>query len=559
MEEAPESGSQATLRDYLVVLERRKWTLLLTIVVVVGIAVARAATATPVYKSSATLLLQSRSSDAIFGGSAPFISTRALQTEIQVIHSQAVDRLVKDRVGPTRVPRARASAVGETDVIAITATSPDPKLAARSANAYAAAYIEFRRGQAVDELEEASKQIASKVRDLDAQLAATKDLSARETLIRQQAVFKEQIDKLDVSSRLRQGGAQLVTPAGVPLTPFSPTPRRDAVLALIMGAALGAGLAFLREYLDDTVKDHDELERSLRGAPTLGLIPSVGSWRDEKSTVVVSLTDPGSVEAEAYRALRTSITFAGLERSVKTILFTSGNPSEGKSTTVANLGVALARAGKRVVIIDADLRRPRVNSFFGLPSDVGLTSVLVGDARLDAAVHRVPGARGLWLLPSGPLLPNPSELLAGTRAAQLIAALADSHDFVLVDSPPMLPVSDAIALSARVDAIVLVALARKSTKRELKRCAALLAQVGAPLIGSILNRVRGGGGYGQYGYGHYGGSAYAAAIAAAASKEPTGPAARTTVSTAPDPGVSPERVDVGRGSSATPADPQLRL
>ena len=502
MAETLETGSQVPLRDYFAVVTRRKWTIALAVMVIVGLSVASSARTTPVYEARATVLLQPRSSDNVFGLQTVAFGAdrvRAVETEIEVLTSEAVAELVVTQTGLRGVPRVSGDPVGNTDVIAVKVQSPDPDLAARVANAYSAAYIQFRRTQAVDDLKEASKEVASGVAELDAELARTKDPNARQALIEQQAGLSQEVSRLNVRARLRSGGAQVVSPARVPISPFKPTPVRTAILALMLGLMLGVGLAFAREYLDDTLKDHDDLERSLAGSPTLGQIPSVATWRDKRKPLVVSLTEPTSSEAEAYRALRTSITFAGLERSVKTILFTSGKASEGKTTTVANLGVALARAGKLVAMVDADLRRPRINEFFGVSADVGLTSVLVGDHELSEALVHV--SDDLWMLPSGPIPPNPSELLSGHRIAELIAALADPYDFVLIDSPPMLPVSDSVALSGRVDGVVLVATAGSSTRREMNRCLELLNQVNAPLLGAVFNRTGGGPGYG-YGYGY---------------------------------------------------------
>jgi receptor protein-tyrosine kinase len=205
---------------------------------------------------------------------------------------------------------------------------------------------------------------------------------------------------------------------------------------------------------------------------------------------------------EAYRALRTAIQFLGLDHPLRVLQITSPSASEGKTTTMANLGVALASTGRRVVLISSDLRRPRIDRFFGLSDDVGLTSVILGDVPLSAAVQRVPDVDGLFVLAAGPLPPNPSELLGSTHAEELFVALRAEFDMVLLDSPPVLPVTDAAVLSAYADATLLVATARKTRRRDFGRAVELLRQVEAPLVGSVLNGVTSEGGYG-YGYGYY--------------------------------------------------------
>jgi capsular exopolysaccharide synthesis family protein len=215
----------------------------------------------------------------------------------------------------------------------------------------------------------------------------------------------------------------------------------------------------------------------------------------------VAREDPGSTETEAYRTIRTSIQFMGLDHPLRTVQVTSAQPGEGKTTTLANLAVVLARAGQRVVVVCCDLRRPRVHEFFGLSNAVGFTSVLLGEVPLSQALQRVPGEERLALLASGPEPPNPSELLSGMRAVEIFTALQGLADIVLIDSPPVLPVADAAVVSTRVDGTLLVASVGSSTRKHVHRAMEMLRQVEAPVIGAILNRATGESGYG-YGYGY---------------------------------------------------------
>jgi non-specific protein-tyrosine kinase len=252
------------------------------------------------------------------------------------------------------------------------------------------------------------------------------------------------------------------------------------------------------------VKSKDDLERA-SGLQTLALIPAVEGWRDRDEARLVSVAEPTSPPAESYRTLRTSIQFLGLERPLRTLQVTSPAAGEGKTTTLANLAVALARAGQQVVVACCDLRRPRVHEFFGLSNGIGFTNVLLGEAPLSAVLQPVEGVERLAVLASGPLPPNPSELLASRRTADVLAALAGGADVVLVDSPPVLPVTDAAVLAGQVDATVLVATVGDTTRREVARAVEVLRQVGAPLVGTVLNGVptEGGYGYSYDGYGYY--------------------------------------------------------
>jgi tyrosine-protein kinase len=250
---------------------------------------------------------------------------------------------------------------------------------------------------------------------------------------------------------------------------------------------LGVGLALVFETLDDSIKGKDDLERAAAGLPVMGMIPSVPGWKDRTVPRVVTLTEPSSPSAEAYRTLRTSIRFITVERRLRVIQITSPSASEGKTTTTANLGVALARAGGRVIIVSCDLRRPRVHEFFGLSNQVGFTSVLLGEAPLRTALQRVSNDDRLWVLPSGPRPPNPSELLSSARASDILLSLQEQADTILVDCPPVLPVTDSAVLASRVDGTLLVATAGTSTRKQVARAVEMLRQVNAPLVGTVLN------------------------------------------------------------------------
>lgn len=506
-----EASSELELRDYLQVLRRRRWIIAVATLVVVAAALGSSFFQTPVYQGKAQLLLQARSTESLFDPNSGQRNdpARAVQTEIEVLKSEPVRAAVRQKLGTA--PKVSVSPVGQTDVIEVRAQSTDPRRAAIIANAYARSYIDFRRKQAVDDLFDAGREIQAKVGELQTQIddlpspgpkgeVNPATAARRDVILQQQALFKQKLDQLQVDAALKTGGAQLVTQAAVPSTPIKPTPKRTGVVALAVGLMFGVGLAFLFEYLDDSIKNKDDVARVTRDIPTIGLIPAVATWKDRDNPIVVSLSDPKSPVAEAYRSLRTSIQFLGLDRPLRTLQVTSPAASEGKSTTIANLGVALAQAGQRVVIVCCDLRRPRIHEFFGLSNTVGFTSVLLGDTPLSAAVQRVRGQERLSLLASGPVPPNPSELLSGRRAVEVITALQAEADVVLVDCPPILPVTDAAVLSSRVDATLLVATAGVTTRKELARAVELLAHVDAPIIGTVLNGVSE---EGTYGYSRY--------------------------------------------------------
>ncbi len=512
------NSSELALRDYLGVLKRRKKIVLLTAGVLVGVVLVASFLQEPVYASSARLLLQPKQSESPFDANtgARTDPVRALATDIEVLKSQRVEAEVRRRLGSA--PGVTAAAVGQTDVVRVTAESTDPKRAADVANAYASAYIDVRRQQAVDGLLAAGEEIQARLSELQQEIRALDDQvnaapppdqsairesfsEQRQALVQQQSLFNQTLDKLTVDANLATGGAQLVGSALAPTTPVSPKPMRNAVLAAAVGLMFGLGLAFLAEYLDDSIKTREDLERLAAPVPVIGVIPAVAAWKERDEIRIVSITDPSSAAAEAYRTLRTAIQFVALDRPMKVVQVTSSNASEGKTTTLANLGVTLAQAGQRVILVCCDLRRPRLHEFFGLQNGVGFTTLLLGNAPLSKALQTVPNLPRLRVLASGPLPPNPSELLSASRTKEVFAALKAEADVVLIDSPPVLPVTDALVLFRQVDATLMVFSAGGTTQKQAATALAMAKQVDAPLVGTVLNGVTALGGYGaDYSY-----------------------------------------------------------
>ncbi|MDQ4131961.1 MAG: polysaccharide biosynthesis tyrosine autokinase [Actinomycetota bacterium] len=518
---APTDQPEPGLRDYLRVLSRRKKIIAMCTVGAIGLALAWSLLQTPMYAGRTEVLLQPRSTESLFDPEtgARNDPVRVQQTEMRIVRSQPIRAAVRDKLG--NVPSVSVTPLGQTDLIEIAATNKDPERAAEIANTYATAYIDFRRKQAVDDVLAAADQIRARladlqkqVEDLDQQVVAAPNAAKegvrasiqpeKESLLGQQALFRQKLDQLQVDAALKSGGAQLVTRAAPESSPVSPKPLRNAAVAGVLGLMLGLALALLIDYLDDSVKTKDDLERVTAGVPVLGLIPAVSSWKPSDRPKVISLAEPKSPAAEAYRTLRTSIQFMALERPLRSMQVTSPGAEEGKTTTLSNLAIALAGAGHKVVIVCCDLRRPRVHEFFGLGNSTGFTSVLLGTVPLSAAIQEVPDVPGLSVLASGRVPPNPSELLSSARTAEVLTSLQAEADLVLVDSPPVLPVTDALILSNRVDATLLVTVAGTTTRKEVARTVELLKQVDAPVVGSVLNGVSAAGAYGyEYQYGSY--------------------------------------------------------
>ena len=496
---------QFDLLDYLRVLWRRKWTVAVVVVAAVAATLGFSYVQTPRYTATAEVLVQPASTPSGVDSNAPSgpVASDQVPTQIQILQSAPVRDAVVRSLGSA--PAVSVSSVSQTDIIDVSATSTDPHRAAAVANAYANAGVGYQRSQAVNALLAAAQQIQSQVNSLNSQIAALDAqvaaapsnqrsavqanlASHRDALTNQVATFKAQLAQVQVNSALVTGSAQVVAPAAVPTAPSSPQKTRNALLALAVGLVLGVGAAFFRDYLDDSVKTKEDLERVAPRLPVLGVIPAVGGGKVPARPQTVSLTEPTSHAAEAYRSLRTSIQFLELEHRIQMLQVTSPSAAEGKTTTVANLGVALAGAGQQVIMVCCDLRRPRIHEFFGLTNVTGFTSLLRG-IPLPDAIQPVPGEDRLALLSSGPLPPNPSELLVSRRATDVFKALKGEADVILIDSPPVLPVTDAAALSAQVDAVLLVVTPGLTTRKQVARSLEPLSRVKAPVIGAVLNGV----------------------------------------------------------------------
>ncbi|NOZ60612.1 MAG: polysaccharide biosynthesis tyrosine autokinase [Calditrichaeota bacterium] len=337
-------------------------------------------------------------------------------------------------------------------------------------------------------------------------------------------MMKEKYEESRITEVGQLGNVRIIDPARANYIPISPKKKMNLILGIIVGLGLGFGITFLLEYFDNSVKSPDEIERM--GLSILGTIPVIqldeamrkvnqngdngftrnGNFSEARVIAGRLITHfaPKSPIAEAYRSLRTSIQFSRADKPLKTIVFTSAEPKEGKSTTVVNLAIAIAQLGSRVLLVDSDLRRPVIHSIFDLDRSRGLSNFLIGKISLDEAIFES-DVDNLNIMPSGTLPPNPSELLGSVAMKNCIAELKNRFDVVLFDSPPVLAVTDAVILSSEVDGVVVVIKEGQTNREAVKRCYGILQKIPNRLLGAVLNgiHVNGFHGYGYYYYYHY--------------------------------------------------------
>lgn len=501
-----------TLSDYLDTL-RRRWWVVAAVIVLVSVASLGMSFASPaVYASKAQVLVQDPLKLSVFdvASTRNLDVTREIETQIEIVRSPVVQAAAMDALGDDArwVGRVTARRVGQTDIIAITARSTRAPVAQAAADAWADAYIEQRKNQASqavmlqrDEVEREAESIAEELAQIQvsidaevAQLTAMGQLgSARLTILSDQRAtvesrytsFVERADQLSVEAAVRAETVQKVAPASGAIQ-VAPDPVRDLGFALLGGTLLGLAIAFLVETLDESIRTREQAEK-ISGLPVLATVPYDSELRGRQE--VVSLIRPESPVAEAYRTLRTNVRFLSVQHEMRRILVTSASAEDGKSTTATNLAVSMARDGARVILIDADLRRGSLHQYLNTASGPGLTTILLGNGDPSMVVREVdvPGG-SLGLLTAGRLPPNPAELLGSNRFADILDQLSETADVVIVDVAPVLPVTDAAVLSREVDGVLVVVGAKKTGRKQLTGAVTALRQVGAPLLGVVLNR-----------------------------------------------------------------------
>ena len=470
------------VRHYMTVVRRHILLIAVLTIALGGLAYAYAASKTPMYEATAQLLYvpQLDVTNPLSQGSFdPNAQELQMQSAVTIITSPVIDGRVAAQLGARGVlpPHSVAAAITTSDAqssnptengVAVTVDSTDPRWAARLANAYAATFASYRMQGDRARYQAAQAVVAAKLRQY---------VTPAEKASSDYVMLSSALQNLQILSATSTGDFSVAVPAYPPGAPFSPKPKRSAAIGVILGLVLGVALAFLREKLDTRLHDHREVGEIME-LPVIGRVARIPVEALAKGSLVV-MSEADGRAAESMRVLRSNLQFASLGEENRILMVMSAQKGEGKSLVTANLAASLALAGKHVVLVDADLRRPRVHSIFGIRNTRGVSSVIAGFCSLDDALqtYDLSGPKvvtirgngdgpqpvdsdtppGLTLLTSGPIPPNPGEMVASRRFATTIRKLADrGFDYVLVDSPAFLAAGDAATMAGVVDAIVLL-------------------------------------------------------------------------------------------------------
>jgi succinoglycan biosynthesis transport protein ExoP len=521
---------QRTLADYLAIIRRRKLVVIVPLLLVPIVAFLYSSQQPATFAASSEVLLSRQDLGSALSGFTNadvlndperFAETQAALARVPEVTRRTVEKAGVEAMTPDALlANSSVSARGNADLLRFTVNDTDPAVAAQLATAYAQAFSEYS-------LELDTANLANARDDLERSLAALQRERATGTQLYQELTRKAQ----ELRTReLLQRKPKVVATADA-ASQIAPAPKRNAVLGLTVGLLLGLVSALLAEAIDKRVRDEDEIQRTL-GIPLLTRLPALHK-RSGRSDRLAMLDDPSAEDAEAFRRLRSNVEFANLDVDAKVIMVTSAVGMEGKSLTVANLAIALARSGRRVALVDLDLRKPSIGQFFGLGLRPGVTDVAIEKIHLEQALvparlewsdpiplssrngvsaGRIAGGEPahqraeqhgqLFVLPAGSLPASPGELVGTHAVAGILSELRERMDFVLVDAPPLLVASDAATLSTRVDAIAVVVRLGTVNRKMLQELVRELETSSAHKLGFILTGTETPELYGAHGYGY---------------------------------------------------------
>lgn len=499
------------LRKYWTILWRWSWLIALGTLLAAGTAFIVSRNMTPVYSASVTLLVNQAPRSGLTDYASILTSQQLAKTYSELLHKRPVLEAAIAKLNLPLDPAELARAVSvdlirDTQLIVLNVENTSPAQAAALANTIAEVFIAQNAAQQTSRFASSKESLSKEIAAVQASLAQTQ---AALDALGEPDTPEEQAQKAQLETSLAQyrtsyanllqsyeniraaeaqelNNVSVVEPAVPPRVPIRPRVELNTLLAGLVGMVLAGAIAYVFEYLDDTLKSPEDISQRL-GLWTLAAIGRIeGKTAQDR---LVTLSAPRSPIAEAYRLLRTNFQFAAVDRPLHCIVVTSPGPGDGKSTTAANLAVVFAQGGKSVILVDADLRRPQQHRIFQRTASYGLSTALVDAATPVTNFLQPTDVPGLRLLTGGPIPPNPAELLGSQRMAQLLQVLSQEAEMVILDSPPVLSVADAAILANAADGVVLVADAGRTRREMARRAKESLERAGANLLGMVLNRM----------------------------------------------------------------------
>ncbi len=500
------------IKKYFALVWHWAWLILLGGIAAGGLAFLYSSNSTPVFSANAKLLIDQAPGDGSYG---ELLRNERLSTtyveliKVSPVLQETIERLNLPYDEDQLARMLATSAPLDTQIINIVVEDTSAGRAQEIANTVATVFINFLSEQQGSRFETAlarfdaeRQEVGNEIQRLETEINQLLEIADRspeeeallsriETQLKEQQSIYNQIfndaQTLRIEASTRTNNVVLVEPAKINPRPIRPRTLQNTLLAGMVGIMLTLGLIFLRDYLDDTIKtpDHVQEETNLS---TIGVISYIKTDNNQPSSRLITHLVPRAPTSEAYRMLRTNLEFSSIDQKLRRLVITSSSPGEGKSTTAANLGTVLAQAGNRVILIDSDLRRPTQHHIFEVPNNQGLTTALL-DNETPVSYHtqstRVPGLR---LMTSGPLPPNPAELLNSQRMANILNELHKEADIIVLDTPPVLTVADATILSQKADGVVLVAKIGATTRQGLVQAFQTLKKSSVATFGVVLNK-----------------------------------------------------------------------
>ena len=511
--------------------QARRWALIAGIpAIILGVLVYAYVGRQPrTYAATATLYVEQASNTGSYipGLASPYESQLLVPTYSQMIMdpvlAPTVDRMMARRYPGYRLEAHSVSSTHgtttDTQLVSVTVTDAVPSRAADAANAVASAFINrvtamesarFQRDEKTlqDQINTAQANILTTTRQINNYVGGAAGLSSlKTTLSAYQSTYQALVSSSQQFKATRdsmRNSVSIYSPAGVPAAPTGPHPFRTALLAALALFFLFGGGLYVYDYFDDSPRSLEEIEE-LAGAPILGTVHRFSTQR--VGSALITLKQPRSPISEAYRLVRTNIQFTNVDAPPRTIVVTSPRPSEGKSTTVANLAEVFAQGGDRVQLVDGDLRRPSLHRVFATDRRDGLSTMLATD-HLNGHGQYQSEQPNLRIIPSGPLPPNPADLVGSDRMSRILAHLRSESDMLFIDSPPVLAVADAAILSTMADGVILVVDPAQTKRRDVRRAREAIEAVGGKILGLVINRISPRGSLHYYYYPNYGSYRY---------------------------------------------------